>query len=178
MSRLTSSFSSSATKQLWKQTGWWVWLREFFHSRMKVLYYHCIIDTSDVIWSMPYSFGLPTMQKIVKVEGVQLRATKMIPTLCNKPYKERLSHLNLFSLKKRWLRGKLIECFNIFNGFTNVDPTNLFETDESTRTRNNGAKLKCRQVHSDCTKFFIKWCPSRSAQITAISGAVQYDCIV
>ncbi len=52
------------------------------------------------------------------------------------------------------MNGKIIECFKLFKGFINVDPTKLFEIDDSKRTRNNGAKLKCRQVHSDCTKFF------------------------
>ncbi len=92
---------------------------------------------------------------IVKLEGVQRRATKMIPSLRNKPYEERLAYLNLFSLEKRRLRGQLIECFKILNGFTNVDASKLFMMDDTTRTRNNGAKLKCKQVHSDCTKFFF-----------------------
>ncbi len=37
----------------------------------------------------------------------------MIPSLRNKPYEEGLSDLNPFSLEKRRLRGKLIECFKI-----------------------------------------------------------------
>ncbi len=78
----------------------------------------------------------------------------MISSLCNKP-EERLSHQKLFSLQKRLPRGKPIECFKILPGFANVDPTKLFVRDDLTRTRNNGAKLKCRQVHSDCTKFFF-----------------------
>ncbi len=45
--------------------------------------------------------------------------------------------------------------FKILNSFMNVDPTKLFVMDDSTRTRNNGAKLKCRQVHSDYTKLFF-----------------------
>ncbi len=68
---------------------------------------------------------------------------------------DRRSHINRFSLEKRRLRGKFIERFKILNGFTNVDPTKLFLMDDSTRTRNNGAKLECRQVHSDCTKLFF-----------------------
>ncbi len=51
----------------------------------------------------------------------------MIPSLRNKPYEERLSHLDLFFLEKRRLREKLIECFKILNGFTNVDLTKLSE---------------------------------------------------
>ncbi len=87
--------------------------------------------------------------------GVQLRATKMIPSLRNKTYEERLSHLNLLSLEKHRLRGKLIECFKVLNGFTNVDLTKLIGMNDTTRKRNNSTKLKCRQVHSDCTKFFF-----------------------
>ncbi len=78
----------------------------------------------------------------------------MIPSKRNKPYQERLSHLNRFSPKKRYIRGKLIECFKKLDGFTNVEPITLFSIDNSTQTRNNGAKLKCKQVNSDCTKFF------------------------
>ncbi len=79
----------------------------------------------------------------------------MIPSLRNKPYEERLSHLNLFALETRRLRGKQSECFKLSNSFTNVDPTKLFVMDDSTLTRNSGAKLKCRQVNSDCTIFFF-----------------------
>ncbi len=95
------------------------------------------------------------VKEIAKLQCVQRRATKMIPFLRNKPYEERLSHLNLFSLEKRRLRGKLIECFKLLNGFTNVDVTKLFMMDDSLRTWSNGAKLKCKQANSDCTKYFF-----------------------
>ncbi len=58
---------------------------------------------------------------IAKLEAVQRRATEMIPSLRNESYKERLARLNLFSLEKRRLRGKLIECFKLLEEFTNVD---------------------------------------------------------
>ena len=100
-------------------------------------------------------FWAPHHEKdIAKLESVQRRATKMIPSLRNKSYEERLAELNLFSLGKRRLRGKLIECFKILKGFTNVEFDKLFLIDDATRTRGNGHKLKCRQVRSDCTKFF------------------------
>ncbi len=100
-------------------------------------------------WSPHYA------KDIAKLEGVQRQATKMIPSLHNKTYEERLSTLNMLSLEKRGLQGKLIECFKILNDFTNVDISKLFLIDDILRTRNNGINLKCRQVNSDCIKFFF-----------------------
>ncbi len=61
----------------------------------------------------------------------------------------------MFSLEKRRLRGIVIECFKIVKGFTNVDANKLFSTDDLSRTRSNGIKLRCRQIELDCTKFFF-----------------------
>ncbi len=61
----------------------------------------------------------------------------------------------MFSLKKNRLRGKLIECFEIFKDFTNVDASKLFSVDDTSRTRNNGVKLRCKKIQLDSTKFFF-----------------------
>ncbi len=54
-------------------------------------------------------FWSPHLGKdIAKLEAVQRRATKMIPSLRIKSYEERLARLNLFSLEKRRLRDKLV----------------------------------------------------------------------
>ncbi len=92
---------------------------------------------------------------IAKLEAVQRRATEMITSLRNKSYEERLARLNLFSLEKRRLRGKFIECFKILKGFANVDASKMFLTDNTSRTRSNGVKLRCQQVQLNCTKFFF-----------------------
>ncbi len=73
-----------------------------------------------------------------------------------------MARLNLFFLEKR---GKLIECFKILKGFTNVDANRLFLIDDSSRTRRNGVNLRCKQLHLDCTKFFF------------IKDVVQYNTI-
>ncbi len=61
-SHLNSSFPSSAASPLKSKTGWWTWLREVYHSRIKMLYYFCLIVLLDLIQNMPCSFGLPIMQ--------------------------------------------------------------------------------------------------------------------
>ncbi len=119
-----------------------------------MLYYLCII-VSATIFGICVQFWSPHQAKDIAKLSVQLRANEMIPSLRNKPYEERLTHLNLFSLESRRLRGKLIECFTTLNGFTNVHPTKLFFINILTRTRNNDTKVVCREVHSVCTKFFF-----------------------
>ena len=91
---------------------------------------------------------------IQKLESVQRRATKLIPNLRHKTYEERLKALNLFSLAKRRLRGKLIECFKIINGFSNVERDNLFTLAIDLPTRGNGLKLRGHKVSLDITKHF------------------------
>ncbi len=70
---------------------------------------------------------------IAKSEAVERRATK-ITSLRNKAYKERLASLNLFPLEKLRLQGKLIECFKVFKGFTNVDASKHFSFAYTSRT--------------------------------------------
>ena len=50
------------------------------------------------------------------IEGVQRRATKIIPTLKNLAYPERLKKLKLPKLAYRRARGDMIEVYKIVNG--------------------------------------------------------------
>ncbi len=79
----------------------------------------------------------------------------MITSLRNKPYEERLARLNLFFLEKQRLLGKIIECFKILKGVTNVASRRMFSIDDTPRTRSNEVKLRCKQVQLDCTKFLF-----------------------
>ncbi len=99
-----------------------------------------------------WSLHLP--KGIAKSEAVQHRATKMIPSLRVINHTRRSWH-DLFSLEKRRLRGKLVGCFKILKGFRNVDANRLFLIDDSSQTRSNGAKLRSKQLHPNCTKFFF-----------------------
>ena len=100
-------------------------------------------------------FWSPSLRKdICRLERVQARATKLIPSIRHKSYPERLEALDLFSLESRRLRGQLIEVFKILRGFDNVDFRNLFELSEGV-TRNHGYKLELKRYHRDlCGSFF------------------------
>ncbi len=100
------------------------------------------------------SFGCPIIQRTAKLEAAA-KGSEDITSLCNKSYEERLASLNLFSLEKRRLRNKLIKCFKILKGFTNVYESKLLSIDYTSRTRSNGVKLKCKQVQLDSTKLFF-----------------------
>ena len=64
----------------------------------------------------------PYTKKDVKfLEKVQIRATKLVKSIGNLPYEERLKKLGLTTLKARRERGDLIEYFKISKGLSRVD---------------------------------------------------------
>lgn len=100
-------------------------------------------------------FWSPHPAKDIARLFAQSKATKMISSFSNKPYDGGFTSPKMVSLQKRHLGEKLIECFKIFNGFTKVDKSILFIIDGTIQTRNDGTKLKCKQINSGCTKFFF-----------------------
>ena len=84
----------------------------------------------------------PKLKKdIIKLERVQRRATKLIPSIANLTYEERLRRLNLTTLEDRRRRGDMIEVFKILKGLDRIQD-NFLELDENPRTRGNTLKLK------------------------------------
>ena len=66
-------------------------------------------------------FWSPSLRKdIARLEAVQARATKLIPSIRHIGYQRRLDKLNLFSVEKRRLRGQLIETFKILKVINNM----------------------------------------------------------
>ena len=86
-------------------------------------------------------FWSPNLQTdIQRLERVQARATKLVPSIRNFGYKRRLQALGMFTLEQRRLRGLLIETFKILRGFNRVDPDKILVLNKNA-TRGHGLKV-------------------------------------
>ena len=81
------------------------------------------------------------MKHIEALEAVQRRATKIIPSLRNLSYAERLRRLSLPTLTYRRVRGDMIELYKIVHGVYNVDACPKLEFSATTKTRGHCYKI-------------------------------------
>lgn len=86
-------------------------------------------------------FWSPTLrQDIARLEKVQARATRLVPSMRHWGYQRRLEALGLFTLEQRRLRGQLIETFKVLRGFDDVAVSNYFVLCQN-QTRSHGWKV-------------------------------------
>ncbi|MEW8545255.1 MAG: reverse transcriptase family protein [Candidatus Thiodiazotropha sp.] len=93
------------------------------------------LEYATTVWS-------PMFKKdSVILENVQRRATRMVNTISNLSYEDRLKRLGLPSLEYRRLRADMIEVYKILNGIEKVDVNKFFTITDSNTTRGNDLKL-------------------------------------
>ena len=108
-----------------------------------------ILEYGNVIWGPHYVLN----QR--KLEGVQRHATKLVPSLRNESYIDRLTVLNLPSLLYRYRRGDLIFLFKLLNGYFELDYSNLFTLSHNTHARGHSFKLFKPPAHHLCRANFF-----------------------
>ncbi|XP_076034505.1 uncharacterized protein LOC143021105 [Oratosquilla oratoria] len=88
------------------------------------------------------------------VENVQRRATKLLPSLKELSYEERLRKLSLPTLAYRRSRGDQIETYKIVTGLYDRNCTEgLFEFREGSSTRGNSRKIFKPRARLDLRKY-------------------------
>ena len=95
------------------------------------------------------------MGDIRGLENVQRRATKLISTLRNLSYPERLQSLNLPSLSYRRSRMDLIMANKILNDLVVVDKDYFFTINTNCITRTNGLKIFKKFNKSTIRRFIF-----------------------
>ena len=98
-----------------------------------------------------------------KVEKVQRRATKSIPSLKHLSYSERLTQLKLPSLTYRRHRADVIQTFKIVKGLEDVESSTFFRFSSNNRTRGHKYKVTKnrvktqRRLHSFSQRSITEW---------------------
>jgi len=108
------------------------------------------VEFANSVWC-PYKIG-----DLIEIEKIQKRATKLVIKLKNESYIDRLTYLNLPTLKYRRLRGDMIEVFIITHNIsaydTTVAPDLIFN--ERANTRGNHYKLQNYSFYYHLRKHF------------------------
>ena len=97
------------------------------------------LEYGNVIWHPRYVIDTKAIEK------VQKRATKMIPCLQDKPYRDRLRALKLPSMQHRRRRGDMIQVYKIMNGMERVDPGTFFTLFDDLDMGSRGHRLKIKK---------------------------------
>ena len=110
-----------------------------------------IVEYNNIIWGPSYTLDNQ------KIERIQQRASRIIPSISHVPYHvhDRLKSLNLPSLQYCRRRSDLIYLYQILNGVYDID-LKLFTLSTSTITRGHTMKLFKHHANSlTRSNFFI-----------------------
>ena len=93
------------------------------------------VEYASVVWN-------PSCIRDQKLtEGVQRRATKLVTTISELSYEERLRKLGIPTLQHRRLRTDMLQVFKIVQGVDKIDPGHFFTFANDTRTRGHKYKI-------------------------------------
>ena len=90
------------------------------------------------------------------IEGVQRRATKLVPGLRELGYTERLEKLDIPSMYYRRARGDIIETYKYLHNIYTVD-SNPLTLEPRVTTRGHNLKLQKRRYHKPLRKNFYSF---------------------
>ena len=102
------------------------------------------LEYSNAVWR---PFFVLDQRKVEKVQG---RTTRLLPSLRDKPYEVRLETQQLPSLAHRSHRGDMILLYKITNNYFNSDFSTLYTYSNNTITR--GHQFKLFKYHS---RYFL-----------------------
>ena len=79
----------------------------------------------------------------------------MIPAICRLEYQDRLKELNMFSIKRRCLRGDMIQVYKIVSREDDSLLHSMFKLDTGNRGRGHNKKLIKEHCRLDIRKYFF-----------------------
>ena len=99
----------------------------------------------------------PHLKKDIAVlEKIQRRATKIVPSLKDLPYENRLKDLKLYPLSERRKRGDMITVYKMLNGYMDVDVDKLLPLKVgSNATRSHNLQISCTIPQNNTRKYFF-----------------------
>ncbi|XP_063447805.1 uncharacterized protein LOC134727358 [Mytilus trossulus] len=107
------------------------------------------LEYANAIWS-PFK-----VKDITALENVQRRATKLIPTLKDLEYEQRLKKLKLPTLKYRQMRGDMIEAYKLTSGIYDDALPNLLTYNTTSATRGHNKKLTIQRCNKNIRSNFF-----------------------
>ena len=116
-----------------------------------------ILEFSSCVWSPFLKYNIDSLER------VQRRATKMVPSLQNLTYQQRLEKLDLETLSYRRSRADLLEAYRIINNIHTLDKSchcsicpnkQMFTQSLSTTTRGHSQKVQIQEATGIRKHFF------------------------
>ena len=89
------------------------------------------------------------------LEGVQRKATEMIPILRNLSYEERLKRMGIFSLRRKRLRGVMIGMLKMIRGIDEANLEKLFLYRRGWKSKKTQFKFKNQKANK--LKYYIEY---------------------